>query len=170
MPNRRRSGQKVYHLNIGQPDIETPPVMLEAVRNMDLHVVEYSHSAGFESYRRKLVDYYKGVGIELNHHQIMITTGGSEAILFGMFSCLDAGDEVIMPEPLYANYIGFAEAGNIVVKPITASIDTMAPCLPSMRSGSRSQIRPRPFSSAIPITRQVTCIPKKSWSSYGRSC
>lgn len=116
-------GRKVYHLNIGQPDIETPPVMLEAVRNIDLRVIEYSHSAGFESYRRKLVDYYKSVGIELNHHQIMITTGGSEAILFGMFSCLDAGDEVIIPEPLYANYIGFAEAGNIVVKPVTSSIE-----------------------------------------------
>lgn len=116
-------GRKVYHLNIGQPDIETPPVMLDAVRNIDLRVIEYSHSAGFESYRRKLVDYYKSVGIELNHHQIMITTGGSEAILFGMFSCLDAGDEVIIPEPLYANYIGFAEAGNIVVKPVTSSIE-----------------------------------------------
>jgi len=116
-------GKHVYHLNIGQPDIETPPAMMDAVRNMDIKVVEYSHSAGFESYRRKLVDYYQSVGIELNHHQIMITTGGSEAILFGLLSCLDAGDEVIIPEPLYANYNGFAEAGNIVVKPITSSIE-----------------------------------------------
>ncbi|HCK21898.1 MAG TPA: pyridoxal phosphate-dependent aminotransferase [Bacteroidetes bacterium] len=134
-------GRKVYHLNIGQPDIETPPAMLDAVRNMDLKVVEYSHSAGFESYRRKLVDYYKSVGITLNHHQIMITTGGSEAILFGMFSCLDAGDEVIIPEPLYANYNGFAEAGNIIVKPITSSIDT-GYALPPIEA-FKQQITPR---------------------------
>lgn len=117
-------GIKIYHLNIGQPDIETPEQMLDAVKNTNLKVLEYSHSAGFESYRRKLVQYYKKCGIELNHHNIMITTGGSEAILFGMMSCLDAGDEVIIPEPLYANYNGFTVAGNIVVKPITSKIET----------------------------------------------
>jgi len=134
-------GKHVYHLNIGQPDIETPPAMMKAVREMDIKVVEYSHSAGFESYRRKLVDYYAGVGISLNHHQIMITTGGSEAILFGMFSCLDPGDEVIIPEPLYANYNGFAEAGNIVVKPITSSIDN-GYALPPI-DAFRAQITPK---------------------------
>lgn len=116
-------GIKIYHLNIGQPDIATPPQMLDAVKHFDQKVLEYSHSAGFESYRRKLVNYYKGNGIELNHHQIMITTGGSEAILFGMMSCLDAGDEIIIPEPLYANYNGFSTAGNIVIKPITSHIE-----------------------------------------------
>ncbi|MEZ5014712.1 MAG: pyridoxal phosphate-dependent aminotransferase [Chitinophagales bacterium] len=116
-------GVQIYHLNIGQPDIETPHAMLDAVRHADLRVLEYSHSAGFESYRRKLVDYYAGCGIVLNHKNIMITTGGSEAILFGMMSCLDAGDEVIIPEPLYANYNGFSTAGNIVIKPITSHIE-----------------------------------------------
>ena len=115
-------GVKIYHLNIGQPDIETPHQMMDAVKNTNLKVLEYSHSAGFESYRRKLVQYYAKYGIELNHHQIMITTGGSEAILFGMMCCLDAGDEVIIPEPLYANYNGFTTASNIVVKPKTKAI------------------------------------------------
>jgi aspartate aminotransferase len=116
-------GTKIYHLNIGQPDIETPQQMLQAVKNTNLKVLEYSHSAGFESYRRKLVQYYKKCGVELNHHNILITTGGSEAILFGMMCCLDAGDEIIIPEPLYANYNGFTVAGNIVVKPITSVIE-----------------------------------------------
>ena len=85
----KKRGTKVYHLNIGQPDIETPPAMLEAVRNAHIKVLEYSHSAGFESYRKKSVSYYERFGITLNHNQIMITTGGSEAILFGMMACLD---------------------------------------------------------------------------------
>lgn len=117
-------GVKIYHLNIGQPDIVTPPEMMQAVKNTDLKVIEYSHSAGFESYRRKLVQYYDSCGIKLNHHNIMITTGGSEAILFGMFSCMDAGDEIIVPEPLYANYVGFSTSGNIVIKPISSNIES----------------------------------------------
>jgi aspartate aminotransferase len=119
-------GVKVYHLNIGQPDIPTPDVMLNAVKNIDMRVVEYSHSAGIESYRRRLAtDYYAAkCGIEgLTHNDIIVTTGGSEALYFGLFSCLDPGDEIIIPEPLYANYNGFANAGNIVVKPITANIE-----------------------------------------------
>lgn len=119
----KKKGTKVYHLNIGQPDIETPPSILDAVRKADFKVLEYSHSAGNESYRRKLVKYYKKVGIEIDHTQIIITTGGSEAILFGFMSCLDAGDEVIIPEPFYANYNGFAVAADIVVKPITSHIE-----------------------------------------------
>ena len=119
----KKKGIKVYHLNIGQPDIETPPAILDAVRKADFKVLEYSHSAGNESYRRKLVKYYKKVGIDVDHHQIMITTGGSEAILFGFMSCLDAGDEVIIPEPFYANYNGFAVAADVVVKPITSHIE-----------------------------------------------
>jgi len=118
----KANGVKIYHLNIGQPDIETPEVMLNAVRSFNQKVVEYSHSAGNETYRRKLTGYYQKYGIELDYTDIMITTGGSEAILFGMMSCLDAGDEVIIPEPLYANYNGFSTAGNIKVVPITASI------------------------------------------------
>ncbi|MBL7764105.1 MAG: pyridoxal phosphate-dependent aminotransferase [Chitinophagaceae bacterium] len=120
----KKKGIKVFHLNIGQPDIETPPAILDAVRKADIKVLEYSHSAGNESYRRKLVQYYKKVGINVNHEQIIITTGGSEAIMFGFFTCLNEGDEVIIPEPFYANYNGFAIAAGVNVVPITSSIDT----------------------------------------------
>ena len=119
----KRKGTKVYHLNIGQPDIETPKMALDAVRHFDFKVLEYSHSAGNESYRRKLASYYKRVGIDVDYSQIIVTTGGSEAILFGFMSCLDAGDEVIIPEPFYANYNGFAVAANVVVKPLTSYIE-----------------------------------------------
>ncbi len=119
----KKKGTRIYHLNIGQPDIETPPSILDAVRKFDNRVLEYSHSAGNESYRRKLVDYYKRAGIEITHHQVIVTTGGSEAILFGFMCCLDAGDEVIIPEPFYANYNGFAVAADVVVKTITSYID-----------------------------------------------
>jgi aspartate aminotransferase len=119
----RKKGIRVYHLNIGQPDIETPPAIMDAVRHADLKVLEYSHSAGNESYRRKLVEYYKKVGIEVSHDQIIITTGGSEAILFGFFTCLNPGDEVIIPEPFYANYNGFACTAGVKVVPITSHIE-----------------------------------------------
>lgn len=118
----KSKGIKIYHLNIGQPDIETPRQILDAVRDSDFKVLEYSHSGGNESYRRKLVAYYQSVGIQVTHHDIMITTGGSEAILFGLLACLDPGDEVIIPEPFYANYNGFAVEAGVVVKPITSSI------------------------------------------------
>jgi aspartate aminotransferase len=119
----KKRGTKVFHLNIGQPDIETPPSILDAVRNADITVLEYSHSAGNESYRRKLVSYYKSVGINVSHDQILITTGGSEAIMFGFFACLNPGDEVIIPEPFYANYNGFAVAAGVKVVPITSHIE-----------------------------------------------
>ncbi|MBK8611547.1 MAG: pyridoxal phosphate-dependent aminotransferase [Chitinophagaceae bacterium] len=119
----KKRGIKVYHLNIGQPDIETPPQCLNAVRHSDFKVLEYSHSAGNESYRKKLVQYYKSVDIEVNHEQIIITTGGSEAIIFGFMACMDAGDEVIIPEPFYANYNGFAVEAGVTVKPIRSSIE-----------------------------------------------
>lgn len=119
----KKKGTKVYHLNIGQPDIETPPAIMDAVRNTDMKVLEYSHSAGNESYRRKLVQYYKSVGIDVDHNQILITTGGSEAIMFGFFTCLNPGDEVIIPEPFYANYNGFACAAGVNVVPITSHIE-----------------------------------------------
>jgi aspartate aminotransferase len=118
----KKRGIKVYHLNIGQPDIETPKMALDAVRHFDFKVLEYSHSAGNESYRRKLASYYKRNGIDVDYQQIIITTGGSEAILFGFMSCLDFGDEVIIPEPFYANYNGFAVAAGVVVKPVTSYI------------------------------------------------
>ncbi|MEI2822892.1 MAG: pyridoxal phosphate-dependent aminotransferase [Chitinophagaceae bacterium] len=119
----KQKGIKVFHLNIGQPDIETPPSILDAVRNADIKVLEYSHSAGNESYRKKLVQYYKSVGIDVTAEQIIITTGGSEAIMFGFFTCLNPGDEVIIPEPFYANYNGFACAAGVSVVPITSHIE-----------------------------------------------
>jgi aspartate aminotransferase len=119
----KKKGIQVYHLNIGQPDIETPKSVLDAVRNSDFTVLEYSHSAGNESYRKKLVRYYASVGIDITYQQILITTGGSEAILFGFMSCLDSGDEVIIPEPFYANYNGFAVAADVKVVPITSYIE-----------------------------------------------
>jgi aspartate aminotransferase len=120
----KKSGKKVLHLNIGQPDIATPECALEAVRKFDEKVIEYSHSAGFESYRNGLAAYYQKVGVPVQGKDIMITTGGSESLLFGFMSCLDAGDEVIIPEPYYANYNGFAIAAGVVVKPVMSSIDT----------------------------------------------
>lgn len=120
----KRRGMTVYHLNIGQPDIETPPAIMQAVRDVQMPVLEYSHSAGNESYRRKLVQYYQRIGIHVTHEQIMVTTGGSEAILFAFFSCLNPGDEVIVPEPFYANYNGFACTAGVKVVPIPSAIDT----------------------------------------------
>lgn len=119
----KKKGIKVYHLNIGQPDIETPEHVLDAVRHSDFKILEYSHSAGNESYRRKLVSYYEKNGIAINHNQIIVTTGGSEAILFGFMACMDAGDEVIIPEPYYANYNGFAVSAGVNVVPITSHIE-----------------------------------------------
>src|ERR1700740_1269568 len=103
----KKSGVKIYHLNIGQPDIETPDTMLDAIRNSKIKVLEYSHSAGFESYRTKLADYYKSFRIPVESSDIIITTGGSEAISIAMMSCFNPGDEIIIPEPFYANYNGF---------------------------------------------------------------
>jgi aspartate aminotransferase len=119
----KRNGISIFHLNIGQPDIETPKVMLDAVRNNNLRVVEYSHSAGIESYRRKLAGYYGTFNIDVDYTDIIVTTGGSEAIEITMMSCLDEGDEVIIPEPFYANYIGFAVQAGIKIKPIVSTIE-----------------------------------------------
>ena len=120
--NAKRKGKKVYHLNIGQPDIQTPSVALEAIKNFDNNVVEYSHSAGFESYRKGLASYYQSLDIDVSYNDLMVTTGGSEALLFALNSCLDAGDEIIIPEPFYANYNGFSISAGITVKPISTSI------------------------------------------------
>jgi len=120
----KKEGVKVYHLNIGQPDIETPSIMMDAVRNANLKVLEYTDSAGILSFRKKLADYYISKGIDLDYSNILITIGGSEGILFAFMACLDAGDEIIVPEPFYANYIGFAMAAGIKIIPITSSIET----------------------------------------------
>lgn len=119
----KKKGVEVIHLNIGQPDIVTPQVALDAIHNADLKVLEYSHSAGFESYRKGLAEYYKSVNINVNHNEIIVTTGGSEALLFGFMSCFNPGDEVIIPEPFYANYNGFATASGVNIVPVTAKIE-----------------------------------------------
>jgi len=118
----KRKGRKVYHLNIGQPDIPTPEVALNALRNINLKVIEYSHSAGNETYRRKLAEYYRKIGIDINYNEILITTGGSEAILFALMSSVNPGEEVITPEPFYANYNGFATTAGIKIVPVTSHI------------------------------------------------
>lgn len=115
-------GKKIYYLNIGQPDIKTPKIALEAVRNNTLDILSYSHSAGFESYREKLAGYYQKLGIPVHSDEIITTTGGSEALLFAMGSIADAGDEVIIPEPFYANYNGFAVSSGVKVVPVKSSI------------------------------------------------
>lgn len=120
----KQRGIHIYHLNIGQPDIHSPKVMLEAIRNNKLEVIEYSHSAGIESYRRKLAGYYQKYHIPVEYTDIIITTGGSEAIEIGMMACLNPGDEVIVPEPYYANYNGFSTQANVVIKPIPSSIES----------------------------------------------
>jgi aspartate aminotransferase len=120
----KKKGHKVYHLNIGQPDIKTPEVALNAVKNADITVLEYSHSAGFESYRNKLAAYYQKQGLPINTEDIIITTGGSEALLFAMGSTMDAGDEIIIPEPFYANYNGFSTASGVNVVPVISTIET----------------------------------------------
>jgi len=119
----KAKGVSVFHLNIGQPDIETPQVALDAVKNIDRKVIEYSHSAGFQSYRDNLSKYYKNAGMNVNSEDIIVTTGGSEALTFGFMSTCDPDDEIIIPEPFYANYNGFAVAAGLNVIPVTASID-----------------------------------------------
>ncbi len=119
----KRKGRKVYHLNIGQPDIQTPDTAMNAIRNINLRVIEYSHSAGNESYRRKLSEFYRKIGINIDHTELLITTGGSEAILFALMTCVNPGDEVITPEPFYANYNGFATAAGVKIVPVTSYIN-----------------------------------------------
>lgn len=118
----KRRGVKVYHLNIGQPDIHTPEVALEALRKTDLKVIEYTHSAGNESYRRKLAESYCKMGIKIDHTEIIVTTGGSEAVLFAFMTCLNPGEEVITPEPFYANYNGFATTAGVTIVPVRSYV------------------------------------------------
>ena len=120
----KRSGIRVYHLNIGQPDIPTPPLFFEAINQANIKVLEYSHSAGIESFRQKTLEYYARNGVsELGLDNIIITTGASEAILFAFLTCLNPGDEVIIPEPFYANYTAFALTAGVKVVPITTRIE-----------------------------------------------
>ncbi len=118
----KKEGKKIYHLNIGQPDIKTPQQAFDAIKNSNMEVLSYSPSEGYEWYRDKIVQYYKQVGVHIDSSEIIVTAGASEAIHFVMNSCFDAGDEIIVPEPFYANYNGFSRTGNVNVTPITASI------------------------------------------------
>ena len=118
----KKRGINIYHLNIGQPDIETPEVAINAIKSFDDKVIEYSHSAGNESYRIKLASYYTKEGIAVSQNDILITTGGSEALVFGLMSTCNPGDEVIIPEPFYANYNGFAISAGLKVVPVTSDI------------------------------------------------
>lgn len=119
----KKKGHKVYHLNIGQPDIKTPQVALDAIKNNNIQILEYSHSAGFSSYRHKLARYYHTQGLPVEQDDIIITTGGSEALLFALGSTMDVGDEIIIPEPFYANYNGFSIASGVKVVPVISTID-----------------------------------------------
>ncbi len=116
-------GIHVHHLNIGQPDIETPEEGLKAIKNIDLKIVEYTHSAGLESYRKDLAENYRKIGIDITHNDILVTTGGSEAIIFAFLSVLNLGDEVIIPEPFYTNYNGFAMQAGVKIVPVTSKIE-----------------------------------------------
>lgn len=119
----KKQGRKVYHLNIGQPDIATPKVATQAVKEATINILEYSHSAGFESYRDKLSNYYKNQNLSIEKEDIIITTGGSEALLFALGCTADYGDEIIIPEPFYANYNGFSTASGVTVVPVLSSIE-----------------------------------------------
>ena len=119
----KAKGIKVYHLNIGQPDLPTPEVALEALKHIDRKVLEYSPSEGILSFRQKLVDYYASYRIDVDVEDIIITTGGSEAVLFAFMACLDPGDEIIVPEPAYANYMAFAISCGAVIKTIPSHIE-----------------------------------------------
>lgn len=120
----KKEGKHIYHLNIGQPDIETPEVMLDAIRNIDFKVWAYTPSEGTASYRSRLADYYNALGYHVHADDILVTNGGSEAITIAMQTCLNPGEEIIIPEPFYANYNGFAVSAGLVVKPILSSIET----------------------------------------------
>ncbi|MBD8347378.1 pyridoxal phosphate-dependent aminotransferase [Dysgonomonas sp. HGC4] len=116
-------GLKVYHLNIGQPDLPTPQAGLDALKNIDRTILEYSPSDGYRSYREKLVGYYAKYNINVSADEIIITTGGSEAVLFAFLACLNPGDEIIVPEPAYANYMAFAVSAGAIIRPVSSTIE-----------------------------------------------
>ena len=153
----KQRGIKVYHLNIGQPDLPTPEVALEAMRHVDRTVMEYSPSEGIRSFREKLVGYYAKFNIHVDVDDIIITTGGSEAVFFSFMACLDPGDEIIVPEPAYANYMAFAISSGAVIKTIPSTIDEGF-ALPSLEK-FEALITPR--TKAILICNQIRDIVKK---------
>lgn len=133
----KKAGRKVYHLNIGQPDIQTPPAALQKVRTTDVKVLEYSPSAGIASYREKLPEYYRRNGIDVTPGDILVTSGASEGIYFALLACLDRGETILSPEPLYANYVGFAEMADVHIRAVTCTIETGF-ALPSVADFARA--------------------------------
>ena len=121
--NEDKRGKRVFRLNIGQPDVPTPPQAIEALRHIDRKVLEYSPSEGLESLREKMSDYYRSFGMNITPDEIIVTSGGSEAVLFAFMACLDPGDEIIIPEPAYANYMAFAISAGAVIKSVNAKIE-----------------------------------------------
>ncbi|MBA0884708.1 pyridoxal phosphate-dependent aminotransferase [Flavobacterium undicola] len=119
-----KKGLKVYHLNIGQPDIKSPEIAIQAIKNIDMDIIEYGPSAGYESYRKKLAQFYTNQNVRVDYTDIMITTGGSEALLFALGSIMDPGDEIIIPEPFYANYHAFSEESSATVIPVNSSFES----------------------------------------------
>jgi len=148
----RRRGVQVHYLNIGQPDIETPPAVLDAVRRADIRVLAYSPSQGTAEYRSALVEYYGRHGIRLAADEILVTTAGSEAILFAFACVTNPGDEVLIPEPLYANYLGFAAMLETRVVPLSCSVENGYRLPPLAEIESKITPRTRPSSTAIPAT------------------
>ena len=146
----KRNGVKVYHLNIGQPDIKTPDCALQALKDVDREILEYSPSDGYLSLRTKMVKYYAEYGIYLSPDEIIITAGGSEAVLFAFLACLDPGDEIIVTDPFYANSMAFAISVGAV--------------LPWRTSRRRLPLAPRPYSSATPTTLRATSTPERRCS------
>lgn len=137
----KERGVKVYHLNIGQPDLKTPKVALEAIKNIDRDILEYSPSDGYKSLRVKLAEYYHRFNINVDYKDIIVTTGGSEAVNFAFMACLDPGDEIIVPEPAYANYTAFAISCGAIIKPVLSTIEDGF-ALPSIEK-FEEQITPR---------------------------
>ena len=141
----KKRGIKVYHLNIGQPDLPTPQVAIDAIKHVDRKILEYSPSQGYRSYREKLVGYYRKYGISVTADDIIVTCGGSEAMLFAFMSCLNPGDEIIVPEPAYANYMAFAISAGAKIRTITTTIEEGF-CLPKVAkriANKKPKIKPK---------------------------
>ena len=164
-----KAGKHVHYLNIGQPDIKTPEIVVEKLKHLDLPVIEYSHSAGFESYRKGLVNYYKENDIDIDYTNIIITTGGSEALVFGFQTCFNPGDEVIIPEPFYANYNGFATTAGIKVVPVTAKLKTVLHFRQLKNLKRKSLLKQKALLSVILAIQRGFYIPRRSWNNSKKS-
>ena len=157
----KKRGIKVYHLNIGQPDVESPKEALEPIRNFDLKLISYPHSAGIESYRRGLAKYYESVNINLSYEEIIVTIGGSEALQMALNVCCNPGDEVIVFEPFYTNYNTFALMSGVKYVPVTTTIDNGFALPPMSEVEKYITPKTKAILSTVPATPQVPYILKK---------